>query len=483
MVDHKTALYQTAHIKELEKLAEAAGLSETILMQRAGAAALNVLRTHWPKAKSVAVFCGKGNNGGDGYVLAKLARAQGLQVVVYQMAASQAAKACQDAGINVKLFSENEIITADIIVDALLGTGINSEVKGDYKKAIEKINQTNKPILALDVPSGLNADTGNIFGVAVIATATIIFIGLKPGLFTAKGPAYSGEVHCDALEIPPEIFAKVSSDATLLDFSEVTAALQQRRCDAHKGDFGHVLVIGGDYGMPGAVRMAAEAAARVGSGLTTVATHPEHVPAIVSERPELMCQPVASEKDLIPLLKKATVIVLGPGLGQSEWSLQLWQIAMETDLPKILDADALNLLAKHPNMHDNWILTPHPGEAARLLGITTPQIQADRFAAAKSLQERYGGICVLKGVGSLVQGKTIPGVCPAGNPGMASGGMGDVLSGVIGGLVAQKLALETAARVGVYIHALAADQAALEGGQRGLLALDLMPYLQRLVNP
>ncbi len=253
---------------------------------------------------------------------------------------------------------------------------------------------------------------------------------------------------------------------------------------AHKGDFGHVLVIGGNHGMGGAVRLAAEAAARVGAGLVSVATQAAHVAAFIAARPEVMCHGVALNENLAPLLARATVLLLGAGLGQDAWAQHLYAQTLASDLPKIIDADALNLLAKNPVHQHNWILTPHPGEAARLLGCSTQAIQADRQAAAQQLQKRYGGIIVLKGAGTLVQGVESDSahICTAGNPGMASGGMGDVLGGVIAGLLAQGLSLEEAAKTGVLIHALAADRAAAKAGERGLLALDLMVYLREVLN-
>jgi len=260
------------------------------------------------------------------------------------------------------------------------------------------------------------------------------------------------------------------------------AGILPRSKDAHKGDFGHVLVIGGNKGMGGAVRLAAEAAARVGAGLVSVATRAEHVPAVIAARPELICHGVQAGADLKTLLARATVILLGPGLGQDAWAQDLYQCALASHLPKVIDADALNLLsAQGPASHDNWILTPHPGEAGRLLGCATTIIQADRLLAAQQLHQRYQGVVVLKGAGSIVQGNGALHICTAGNPGMASGGMGDVLGGVIAGLLAQGLTLEKAANLGTLVHALAADRAAVDG-ERGLLALDLMPYLRKLVN-
>ncbi len=267
-----------------------------------------------------------------------------------------------------------------------------------------------------------------------------------------------------------------------LKLADLQKFLAPRPRDAYKGDFGHILVIGGDYGMAGAVRMAGEAALRVGAGLVTVATRPEHVAVVSSMRPELMCHGISTAPDLKKLLTRATVIVLGPGLGQSNWSQELFHYAIIAEQPKLVDADGLNLLSKQPQKRDNWVLTPHVGEAARLLKVTGADIQADRLAAARQLWDRYGGVAVLKGAGTLIQSSgENPTICNAGNPGMATGGMGDVLSGVIGGLLAQRLSLQQAAELGVCLHATAGDLAAKEG-ECGLLPLDLMPFLRKLVN-
>lgn len=269
-----------------------------------------------------------------------------------------------------------------------------------------------------------------------------------------------------------------------LDSSIIATHLPPRRRDAHKGSFGHVLIIGGDYGMPGAVRMAAESALRVGAGLVTVATRPEHINIVMSQQPEMMCHLIHNAAELEPLLAKATTIIIGPGLGRSDWSKELFACAMQSSLPTIIDADALYWLSQYEIIKDNCILTPHPGEAATLLQTTNDAIQQNRLGALGMLQLQYGGVIVLKGSGTLILGGShLPTICTAGNPGMASGGMGDILSGIIGGLVAQQLTLETAAQCGVLIHAMAADRASKIAGERGLLATDLLPYVHSLVNP
>lgn len=268
-----------------------------------------------------------------------------------------------------------------------------------------------------------------------------------------------------------------------LDKNLLATAFPPRARDANKADFGHVLIIGGDVGMGGAVRLSAESALRVGAGLVSVATHPEHVTLVSGACPEIMCHAIEKASALSSLLEKASVIVLGPGLGKSKWSRQLFELVLSVDLPKVVDADALNILSESPQTQHNWILTPHPGEAARLLQEDTETVQADRIESANALANRYGGVVVLKGAGTIVQMENeLPSICPYGNPGMATAGMGDVLSGVIGGLLAQHFSLLSAAKIGVLLHAIAGDEAAKINGERGLIATDLMPHLHRLVN-
>lgn len=483
-------LYSNATIRQLEQLGfDEYGISQDEMMARAGQAAFDVLQQYWPNASQVVVVCGAGNNGGDGYVVARLLAESGLQPLVFylkpvqdlQGAARNAADACQAAGVNMLPFS-GALPEADVIVDGLLGTGLESDVRGEFVTAIEAINQHPADVLALDVPSGINSDTGVMQGYAVQANVTVTFIGLKRGLLTGDAVDHCGLVQTADLSLPTEAFDRVKVAAELLD-DELRQVLLQPRCrTAHKGDFGHVLVIGGDYGFAGAARMAAEAAARVGAGLTSVATRPEHVTAISGARPELMCHAVLDADDLKRLLQRATVVAIGPGLGQSDWAQRLLDTVVQSDVPMVVDADALNLLAKQPLQREHWVLTPHPGEAGRLLGDDAALCQADRFAAAATLQQRYGGVVVLKGAGTVVQADGITAVNITGNPGMACGGMGDVLTGVIAGLLAQGLSPMQAASLGVYLHGCAAD-CAVDAGERGLLALDLMPVLRELVNP
>ncbi len=486
------ALYRAAQVRELDRIAiEDYRIPGEVLMERAGTAAYRLLRRRWPEARELAVVCGIGNNGGDGYVVARLAREEGLGVRLLQVGdparlqgdALTMAERYRAGGGRVADSPEIPRETA-LIVDALFGTGLERPVTGAWAEAVGRINAHRAPVLGIDIPSGLHADSGAILGVAVRAAATLSFIGLKPGLFTGAGPECCGQVRFDGLGVPAALYARQLPAARRIDWARQRTLLGPRRRGAHKGDFGHILVIGGAPGFSGAARLAGEAAARTGAGLVSVATHPAHAAFLGLTRPELMCHGIAGPADLPPLLGRARVLAVGPGLGQSDWGRGLWAAAIASGLPLVLDADGLNLLAQAPQRQEHWVLTPHPGEAARLLGVTGTEVQRDRFAAAAELQARYGGVVVLKGAGTLVQAGThrTPALCSEGNPGMASGGMGDVLTGIIAGLLAQGLDAEDAAASGVCLHAAAADEAA-RGGERGLLASDLFPPLRRLLNP
>ncbi len=485
-------LYRADQVRELDRLAiEAFGIPGITLMRRAGAAAFDVLRQRWPQVRRVAVCCGVGNNGGDGYVVAALAHAAGLAVELLQVgdaarlggAARSAAEAALAAGITPTRFEPAALRRADVVVDALLGTGLSGEVAGEWRAAIDAINGAGRPVLAIDLPSGLDADSGALRGDAVHAAATITFIGVKQGLLTGAGPQYCGELRFDGLGLPAEIYGRVPVAARRLEWDRFRGDLSPRRRDAHKGDFGHLLVVGGDTGMAGAVRLAAEAAARVGAGLVSVATRTAHAATIAAARPELMCHGVASWRELTPLLRRASVVAIGPGLGQGAWGRAMLGCVLDARQPLVVDADALNLLAEEPARRDDWVLTPHPGEAGRLLGQGADEVQRNRFIAAAELRASYGGVVVLKGAGTVVlAGDGMPAICSGGNPGMAAGGMGDVLTGIIAGLIAQGFSLRDGAAAGVCLHSAAADEAAADG-ERGLLASDLFPRLRPLANP
>jgi NAD(P)H-hydrate epimerase len=478
--------YNAADVREMDRRAmEECGLGDGKLMERAGAAAFHAVRASWPAARRIAVVAGAGNNGGDGYVLARHAHAQGLAVTVFaprepkQRDAVRAARRFHDAGGRVESFDRFARFQADAVVDALMGTGLDRPLQGDFADAVDAINATDAACLAIDIPSGLNADSGAVMGPVVRASRTLTFIGIKRGLLTGRAPAVTGAVDFTDLDVPERVYAGLAPDARRVGESDLRASLPPRERDAHKGRFGHVLVLGGDHGMPGAVRMAAESALRGGAGLVSAYTRPEHVTAVVTGRPELMCR---AGNGLATLIEKASVIAVGPGLGQQEFGRGLFAAALQSGKPLVVDADALNLLAAKPTARGNWILTPHPGEAGRLLGCSAADVQADRFAAVRELSDRYQAIAVLKGAGTLVAAPgAIPALIDRGNPGMASGGMGDILTGLVAALWAQIDSGFEAARLGAFIHATAGDRAA-RGGERGLAALDLVAELRNVIN-
>ena len=485
-------LYTAEQTRELDRIAtDVHNITSSELMTRAGASALAAIKQLWPKAKHIVILCGPGNNGGDGFELARQAAANSYQVSTFDtgnqeqlpQTAAAARKALLATGAEIQHF-KGKLPSADVIVDELFGTGINRAIEGEAADIIQAINASKQvPILSLDIPSGLHADTGSPLGATVNATVTLSYIGLNIGLYTGHGPDYSGQIHFDALGTPPAIYKHFAPAASRVSLEKDGKSLAPRLRTGHKGTYGHLLIMGGDHGMSGAVRMAAEAGARVGVGLTSIATKTTHAPLLNLTRPELMCHGIEQSEDLAPLLKAANALILGPGLGQNTWGQALFKKAIETNLPMVVDADALNLLSKNPQHRDHWILTPHPGEAARLLNCQTTDVQADRFHAVQELQKIYGGIAVLKGPGTLIYNGNIPTRLSSwGNPGMASGGMGDVLAGIIGGLLAQGFSLMEAACVGVTLHGMAGDKAAEQDGERGMLAMDLMPHLRHISN-
>jgi NAD(P)H-hydrate epimerase len=489
-----TLLYSASQVRALDAHAiDDLGIPGYTLMKRAGEAALRYLRTRWPMAHRIVIVCGPGNNGGDGYVLARFAQAAGLTVTVLSAVAVQALRgdaqqAYEDfraSGGVVQPFSPQLLANGELIVDALLGTGIKGAPREEVAEVIRAINAIGTPVFALDVPSGLDADIGEAPGDAVRADATVTFGGLKTGLFVGDGPEFTGSVYFDDLELTETQPVGFAPALTRIVEAEIHEALPRRARAANKGDFGRVLIVGSGAGMPGAVRLAGEACLRSGAGLVTVAVAPENVAAIASGRPELICLGLTDGTVPAEAMDRADVIAIGPGLGQTSWARRALEQVLGSDKQLVVDADALNLIAEggmpQPRPND-WILTPHPGEAGRLLGVSAQSIQRDRLGALSRLIERSHGIVVLKGAGTLVgmEGHT-PGLCERGNPGMASPGMGDVLTGAIAGILAQCRDPWRAARVGVLVHALAGDAAA-RAGERGIIAGDVARELQRCVN-
>lgn len=487
-----TTIYDAEGVRALDACAiERQGIPGYTLMCRAGAALLDTIEGDFASCNRLLVVCGAGNNAGDGYVLARLAREEGYHVIVTALVppsslGGDAARACEDfraAGREVVEWDAGLLDEADLVVDAILGTGLTRDVSGRFAEVVDTINEADLPVLAVDIPSGLDADDGRIRGTAVHADATATFVGLKAGLVTGSGPELCGRLRFAGLELPAACASAAVPVLRRLSADTLAELLPPRQRASHKGLFGHLLIIGGSPGMSGAVRLAGEAALRSGAGLVTIATHPAHAAVVTSGRPELMCRGVGQPEDLEALVARATHLALGPGLGTGEWGRAMFAAALATGLPAVLDADALNLLAEAPTRNGDWILTPHPGEAGRLLQTGTGEVQADRMAAARDISERYGGVAVLKGAGTLIAaGDEPPAICTDGNPGMASPGMGDVLTGIVGALRAQGLAPRKAAEAGVLVHALAGDAAAREG-ERGLMAGDLIAGIRTWVNP
>jgi hydroxyethylthiazole kinase-like uncharacterized protein yjeF len=546
-MDAGEPLHDIKSVRAIEREAIARGTPGYELMQRAAAAAFAALRRHWPEARRLLVACGRGNNGGDGFLLACLLHEAGMQVRVCAAEVADAtspdarlARAAWERHGSVAALAHVREHQADVAVDALLGVGLSRAPQGELAQAIDDLNALGAPVFALDVPSGLDADFGLAPGAAVRAARTLTFIANKRGLHTAQGREHAGAIECDALDADISWLQKHAPAARLLQAHHLGRFLQPRARHAHKGHHGHVLCLGGERGMGGAMRLCAEGALRAGAGWVSVATRAEHVSPLLAARPEAMTHAVESGDELAPLLQRATVLALGPGLGQGEWGRGLFAAALRSGKPLVIDADALNLLAagegpaaamplflppmadivglarharedRHPASMDSSrrvfddpsmsatggdcdeshssataqaVLTPHPGEAARLLGCSVRDIEADRFAAAARLAITFGAAVILKGAGSIVAapGRTAC-VIGAGNPGMASAGMGDVLTGVVAALRAQGLAAFEAACAGALLHAAAGDAAARRFGERGLLASDLFDAIPPLANP
>jgi NAD(P)H-hydrate epimerase len=481
------ALHSAAQVRDLDARLIAAGTPGFDLMQRAAHAAWRALRRRWPEARQLTVLVGRGNNAGDGYLIAALAQRAGWQVSALAVGdasalTGDAASAYQEAlgaGVNVLPWGQQPLV--GILVDALLGTGLNGNVREPYTNAIECINDSGLPVMAVDIPSGLCANTGRTLGLAVHADLTVTFIGLKIGLFTGDAPELVGELVFDDLQADAAIVAQTPVSIKRLDTFNLPR-LAPRSRTAHKGMFGRVLVVGGDLGFGGAALLSTESTLRCGAGMVTLATRPEHVSAALTRFPEVMTAGIQSANQLMALIEPASVLVVGPGLGQHSWGRSLLSAVASAARPQVWDADALNQLAAGSvSLPSGCVITPHPGEAARLLGVSTQEIQADRPASAMALAKKYNAVCVLKGSGSLIaspEGDLA--LADHGHPAMATGGLGDVLSGVIGALMAQKMPAFDAACLAVWLHALAGEKCGASG--RGMAAADLIPVIRQLLE-
>ncbi|MDH4002867.1 MAG: NAD(P)H-hydrate dehydratase [Xanthomonadales bacterium] len=495
MRDQTVRLYTAEQVRGLDKCAiEGHGIAGMELMENAGRCAFDLAREQHPSAGNYLVLCGGGNNGGDGYIVARLALEAGLQATVCALKdpaglrgdAATAATRWLGAGGEVLPWPVADSVSFDLVFDALLGTGLDREPAGSYGDAVDFINRCGRPVIAVDIPSGLNADSGVVMGRAVRAQHTTTFIGRKRGLYTADGPDVAGKVIFSDLQTPQSVADSEPDYGILIEESLIHQRLPQRQRNSHKGSFGWVLAVGGNHGMSGAVRLAGEAALRSGAGKVTVATRSDHASLINLGCPELMVRGVESGQQLDGLVEDVSVVVTGTGLGQTTWSGAMLSYCLEAGRPLVIDADGLNLLAKdfQRTRLPPAVLTPHPAEAARMLGSSARDVQADRVAAAGELASLYGAIVVLKGCGTVIaESSGRYAICPYGNPGMATAGSGDVLAGVIAAMVAQGLDLWDASLTGVLAHALAGDRAASQLGERGLLASDITAQLPCVLNP
>ncbi|WP_448553884.1 NAD(P)H-hydrate dehydratase [Thalassotalea montiporae] len=477
--------------------ADAKGVPLFELMKSAGRAAFELLSQQAEQASSVLIVAGKGNNGGDGYVLARHCAAAGFMVSLLVLAdeekitgdAAKALTMLDPDSVNLRfepdLAKANKMIAAfegDWLVDAIFGIGLKGKLTRAWQQLLTTINEHYSQIISLDIPSGLCATTGHVENVAVAADFTVTFIVLKQGLLTGKAANYIGDLWLATLDVQTEFVQTIPAQA----FAQGTSglpAITPRRPTIHKGSIGLVLAMGGNLGMPGAIRMAAESSLRTGASLVAVACHQENQAIVVQGRPELMLAPSEPERLISSsFVEKAKVILIGPGLGRDAWANQLMQAALKADKPMVVDADALFAMKSLRAFSNNWVLTPHPGEAAFLLDCDIATIEADRFGAVTAIAQKYGGICVLKGAGSLIGDGQKVIVNTTGNAGMASGGMGDVLSGIIAALILQTGSMMDATRLAVSIHGQAAELVTQNIGMRGLLASDLFEPIRQLVN-
>ncbi|MBL4822582.1 MAG: NAD(P)H-hydrate dehydratase [Colwellia sp.] len=475
------------------------------LMEQAGSAAFDELQRRWPDTNTILVLCGKGNNGGDGFVIARLAHLANMQVTVLLSCEVSSVKgdalcAYQNmlaAGVTeivtANLIEQVNLFSGEVIVDALFGIGFYGSLTSPMQQLVTAVNVNAANVLSVDIPSGLCANTGLVDNsLAVIAKITVTFIVYKQGLLTGQAANFVGELILADLSLGDAFKQQIKCHHYFQQEYPLyngVSFLTKRLNTSHKGSIGQILAVGGGVGMPGAIRLASEAALRCGAALVAVCCHQDNQALVFTGRPELMLAPTDG-KQLAnsPVVNKAKVLLLGPGLGQTDWSQSLFDLLVSPFVSGkkngglVLDADGLTLLAKTNYFCSRWVLTPHPKEAATLLGCDTATIEADRFYAVQAIAKKYGGICLLKGAGTLISdGHTVV-INSTGNAGMATGGMGDVLSGIVAALILQSDNNFVATCLAVYIHGAAGDIIANRGGMIGMLASDLFVPLQRLVN-
>ena len=466
--EHMAYCYSRETIYQMDKLLIEE--HQLPLMERAGRYAAYCIRQHFPDIKKIAVFAGSGNNGGDAWICARHLQLFGIEVHCFYTSVPKTpmAKAAYEEYLKTAHHPSTwieaslpELDGFDLIVDGLLGIGINQPLRGEIQTLINYVNSIDTPVFSLDIPSGLNSETGLPQPVAIMADHTLVFLGLKTGLLTSQGRNFSGAIEFSSLHVPEKLYDEQPKLAKLaIQLPDIS-----RPMDSHKGLFGEIHIIGGTQSMAGAVLLCGQAAQRTGAGLVRILTHPSHVNQLTSALPEA----IFHEADAM-LPNSPDVKVIGPGLGEDAWGEALFHQHIQT--ANVVDASALNWLAKYPQRSEHWILTPHPKEAARLLNCEVDEIQSDRIEAAKALAKQYGGWVILKGSGTIISNATDAYLCPYGNPAMASAGMGDVLCGVVASLLSSYQDLERAATQAVSLHAHTADQLMEQYGW-GLQASDV----------
>jgi NAD(P)H-hydrate epimerase len=492
------------------------GVPGLILMENAGLGVLREMSHQYGDLtrRIITVIAGQGNNGGDGFVLARHLHQQGVRVKVYLLGQKNRVKG--DARVNLLIYEkiggelrelagpkiageefkeiESSLHRSDVIVDAIFGTGLTNTrpalSEQIYSQIITLMNESTRPIVAVDIPSGITSDTGEVLGNAVRANLTVTFGLPKRGHYLYPGAAHRGVLRVVDIGIPKSLVKEIPCALTLLTPEEIRQGLPARPLDAHKGNFGHALVVGGSVGKTGAAAMAAQAALRVGAGLVTLAIPSSLNPIMEQKLTEVMTVPLpetsgqtlslAAEKALMDLAQEKSVVILGPGLSTHPETQELVRKLLHAlRLPIVLDADGVNALTGHTDLltqvKTKLVLTPHPGEMARLLGMTSQKVQSDRLGTTQSFSQRYNVCLVLKGAHTVLanpQGSLF--INPTGNQGMASGGTGDVLAGMLGGLISQGLDPLQASKIGVYLHGLAGDLVAAQKGTMGMIAGDLI---------
>jgi len=505
-------------MQELDRKAmEAYKIPGIVLMENAGRGAAEVISNAFPdiRNKRIAIIAGKGNNGGDGFVIARHLLNHGISVKIFLLTDPKALRG--DSEINYHIFSrmKGEVVPVpsskdyqklkrdlerfDLLVDGIFGTGLDAEVRGYYREVIDHLNTLQKPIVAIDIPSGLDANTGKPLGTAIRASLTVTFGLPKVGHLIAPGSDYVGDLKVIDISIPQRLVEEEKIQTHLLENEEIRRWLSApRRPDTHKGDYGHLLVIAGSVGKTGAAAMASEAALRMGAGLVTLAI-PKSLNAIVAVKlTEVMTEPLPETpkqtlslrafNSILRLCENKRAIIIGPGIGTFKETQSLVLKLIKTlNLPIVLDADGLTALATQPKIlptdNHSLVLTPHPGEMARLIQSTGKDVQEDRIGISRNFSQSRQVHLVLKGYRTLIstpKGEVF--INPTGNPGMASGGTGDVLTGMIGGLISQGFEILPSLQIAVYLHGLAGDKVISEKGEKSLVATEIIEKIPTLLR-